>query len=164
MLTNKEYVENEGACCPNCGQANLFSYPPIQPTDNITPMPTECMDCYSSWHDTSQLVGYKSLKIGIKDEITDNPPDPKPVVVIEVKSGVASVLECPEWIEVAIVDRDVSPGWAEISRYHLIEMTDLGLTDLEVDVRRKRDNIGKTVAFRILGLISKERKRRDKDV
>ncbi len=152
MLTNKEYVESRRAVPVSQGKD---PYPGFRITCNcgsqrVTLVSDEgltlyCLDC-----------GQTTL--------LDHPPDPKPVVVIEVQGGVASVLKCPERVEVVIVDKDILTDWTEISRYHLAEMTDLGLTDLKIEAKRERGNIGETVALRILKLISEERERRDKDV
>lgn len=161
MLTNKEYIKNDGAICPNCKvKANQMNLGPAEAIQNETCEKIECLECGATWWEVYILGRYEELEV---DGVEHNPPDPKPVVVIEVEGGVASVLECPEWVEVTIVDKDTQPNWEDVSRHHLAEMTSIGLTNLRAEVNRERDNIGESITLRLLEMIRKERVRRHRD-
>ena len=159
MITNKEYVEDEGEKCPSCGDES--SQMGMAPTDaNKIHERIKCMTCGATWWEVYILARYEELEVNGEES---NPPDPNPVVVIEVDNGVASILQCPEWIETVIVDKDTQPAWPDISHYHLSEMTNIGLTNLRIEVNRERVNIGETITLQLLELIRRERVRRRKD-
>ena len=129
MLTNKEYLKSEGVLCPNCSaEASQMGQGYTETVCNETIESIECLTCGANWWEVFRLVRYEGLELDGNEE--RNPPDPQPVVLIEVRGGVASILECPEWIEVEIRDHDASPDWYDLEPWHIKEYSDSDLARL----------------------------------
>ena len=63
ILTDKEYLAKSGTICPVCKGDNIEGSS-IEVSCNYAFQEITCNDCYSSWVDHYELMGYDELTIG----------------------------------------------------------------------------------------------------
>ncbi len=58
FLTNEEYVERNGCCCPLCESDNIVAFNDITVEGNILFRRVTCVTCCSDWVEEYTLSGY----------------------------------------------------------------------------------------------------------
>lgn len=61
QLTDQEYVNKGGGCCPYCQSANIEG-DSIDIDANIAWQEVRCLDCEQIWHDVYKLIGYEEIR------------------------------------------------------------------------------------------------------
>ncbi len=67
MLTNKEYVEEEGTVCPNCGDSSI-SGASVEITYNKAYQNILCHYCGAEWTDVYELTGFDNFNFSKIEE------------------------------------------------------------------------------------------------
>lgn len=97
-----KYLKCSGVKCPFCESVNI-SANPFENDAGTAWADVACSECGNSWRETYELVHYEEPD-ATKDFRLAEESDRK--VVLEVHGGVADVTQCPDGVEVDIIDHD----------------------------------------------------------
>ena len=97
-----KYLDHSGEKCPFCESNDIYTAR-IWNEAGSAWADVECRECGKSWREIYKLVHYDEIITATKN----NPAEQhNHKVVVEVYGGIAEVMQCPDGVEVEIIDHD----------------------------------------------------------
>ncbi len=69
MMTDEEYVEKEGCCCPECHGRNAEAIGQVEIDVDHAWLDMSCPDCEATWTERYSLVGFDPKKSTNKTQL-----------------------------------------------------------------------------------------------